>query len=77
MPIQAKPLFRADVLRPKLDAFKLPADFDKRRAPLTRWRDLIESTKIDKFKETEILPDFLSELFQGILGFRSLVESPD
>jgi hypothetical protein len=24
MPIQAKPLFRPDVLRPKLDAFKLP-----------------------------------------------------
>jgi len=38
---------------------------------------VIQSAKIDKFKETEVLPDFLSELFQGILGFRSLVESPD
>jgi hypothetical protein len=30
VPIQAKLLFRADVLKPKLDAFMLPYDFEKR-----------------------------------------------
>jgi hypothetical protein len=77
VPIQAKPLFRADVLKPKLDAFRPPSDFGKRLERLLRWRDLIESAKIDKFKETEILPDFISELFQDVLGYQSPADSPD
>jgi type I restriction-modification system DNA methylase subunit len=77
VPIQAKSLFRADVLRPKLNAFTPPADFDKHRALLKRWRDLIASAKIDKFNETAILPDFISELFQDILGYQSIADNPD
>jgi len=77
MPIQAKPLFRADVLRPKPDAFKLPNVASAKPQALKRWRDLIDSARIDKFKETEILPDFISEVFQAVLGFESPVQNPD
>ena len=77
MPIQAKPLFRADVLKPKLDAFRLPSAIVAKRQAVTKWRDLIGTAKIDKYKETEILPDFISELFQDVLGYHSLVQNPD
>ena len=75
MPILQKPLFRLDALKPKLDAFK-PAGSAKSQA-LGKWRDLIVSGKIDKFKETEILPDFISDIFQNTLGYHSAVDNPD
>jgi hypothetical protein len=62
--MQAKPLFRADILKPKLDAFN-PAEFERKRRTLLKWRNLIASDKFDRVKETEILPDFISEVLQG------------
>ena len=77
MPIQAKPLFRSDVLRPKLDLFRLPGDMERRRGPLKKWSDLIDSKKIEAHKETAILSGFLEDFFRGILGYTSPADSPD
>ncbi len=44
----------------------MPAvDSDK----LGHWAGLISSGRIDKFREQEILPDFLSDFFVGLLGY--------
>src|SRR5689334_9029181 len=66
MPVEAKPLFRPDVLRPHLSAFYLPP-VDS--AKLSHWANLISSGRVDSFGEQEILPDFLSDFFVGLLGY--------
>ncbi|MDZ4782264.1 MAG: N-6 DNA methylase [Planctomycetia bacterium] len=66
MPVDAKPLFRPDVLRSHLADFKLPS-FDSTK--LNHWAGLISSGRLDSFKEQEILRDFLSDFFVGVLGY--------
>ena len=66
MPVEAKPLFRPDVLRSHLAGFKAPAvDAEK----LSHWADLISTGRLDRFGEQEILPDFLADFFVGLLGY--------
>ena len=69
MPIEAKPLFRPDVLRAHLAAFELPARIDTFRPKLKHWADLLASDKANSFKEQEILPDFLTDFFCELLGY--------
>ena len=69
MPVEAKPLFRPDVLRPYLRAFQLPAHVPGFRPKLAHWAELIASGRADSFKEQEILPDFLTDFFCGLLGY--------
>jgi hypothetical protein len=71
VPVEAKPLFRPDVLRTHLAAFSLPAHVDAFRPKLAHWADLISSGKANKFKEQEILPDFLTDFFCELLGYRT------
>jgi hypothetical protein len=66
MPVEAKPLFRPDVLRSHLSGFSVPT---VDAAKLERWADLIATGRIDNFGEEEILPDFLSDFFVGMLGY--------
>ena len=69
MPIEAKPLFRPDVLRTHLAGFELPAHVDAFRPKLAHWADLLSSGKANTFKEQEILPDFLTDFFCELLGY--------
>ena len=69
MPVEAKPLFRPDVLRPYLMAFQLPAHVPGFRPKLADWAELISSGRADSFKEQEILPDFLTDFFCTLLGY--------
>ncbi len=52
MPVEAKPLFRPDVLRAHLAAFALPAHVDAFRPKLTHWADLLASGKADALQGT-------------------------
>ena len=69
MPVEAKPLFRPDVLRAHLAAFSLPAHVDAFRPKLVHWADLLSSGKANAFKEQELLPDFLTDYFCELLGY--------
>jgi len=75
MPIDAKPLFRPDVLRPALAAFRLPAPFAQVATPLRRWADAL-STQAGSLNEKELLPDFLTDVFCGVLGYGRIVDRP-
>jgi hypothetical protein len=75
MPLEAKPLFRPDVLRKHLDHFALPAAVKNLRPELAKWAGLIESKRIDDLTEKEILPDFLTVFFGKVLGFSGPAES--
>jgi hypothetical protein len=69
VPVEAKPLFRPDVLRTHLAGFALPAYADALRPKLAHWADLLVSGKAYTFKEQEILPDFLTDFFCELLGY--------
>ena len=69
MPLEAKPLFRPDVLRPHLAAFQLPPRVAACRQKLADWSKLLNSPEADKKKEKELLPDFLTDFFYNLLGY--------
>jgi hypothetical protein len=70
MPIETLPLFRAEVIRPHLAAFTLPHPIIEGQSRLAQWVTLLESTHGKQLKEKELLPDFLTDVFGQILGFR-------
>ena len=51
MPVEVKPLFRPDVLRPQLATFRLPERTASSREILSRWAELLYSPQADKLKE--------------------------
>lgn len=77
MPVEAKPLFRPDVLRPQLAAFQLPERAKDIREVLGRWASLLGSVQADILKEQELLPDFLSDIFCDVLGYTRAVDNAD
>ena len=68
MPVEAKPLFRPDVIRSHLAAFSLPDRIEPLRRQLADWASLSDTGRANNFKEQELLPDFLTLYFHGVLG---------
>ena len=77
MPVEVKPLFRPDVLRPYLKAFALPPVVESRRGVLAKWAELLASGQANDLKEQELLGDFLADVFRGILGYASPADCPE
>jgi len=77
VPVEAKPLFRPDVLRPQVTGFQLPGDVSGMQETLGRWAGLLWSPQADTLKEQELLPDFLTDVFCGILGYNRAVDNKD
>jgi Eco57I restriction-modification methylase/TaqI-like C-terminal specificity domain/Putative RNA methylase family UPF0020 len=75
VPVEAKPLFRPDVLRPQLAAFRLPERISAIREVFGRWATLLASAQADSLKEQELLPDFLTDIFCGVLGYTRAVDN--
>lgn len=77
MPVEAKPLFRPDVLRPFLQAFVPPPNMADSKATLAKWATMISTGRADKFKEQELLPDFLADVFCSVLGYVRPADDPN
>ncbi len=69
MPADVKPLFRPDALRPKLAGFNVPPAAAAARQKLAAWVTLLASDAGKKRKETELLADFLRDVFVDTLGY--------
>ena len=69
MALESKPLFHPEVLRQQVRAFILPEHVLAWRPKLQHWATLIASGRADEFKETALLPDFLTDIFEGLLGY--------
>lgn len=69
MPTVDKPLFRPEAIRHHLKTFTPSESSIVARPKLTTWADKLSSGKLDKAKETELLPDYLSDIFGAVLGF--------
>src|ERR1035441_2842981 len=77
MALESKPLFHPEVLRQQVRAFSLPESVGDWQPKLQHWAGLIASGRADDFKETALLPDFLTDIFCGLLGYTGPAESPD
>jgi hypothetical protein len=69
MPTADKPLFRSEALRPKLSAFRLSPESAAARTKLGHWTKLLGSKQANTMKETELLADFIADVFGQLLGY--------
>ncbi|HUG18285.1 MAG TPA: DNA methyltransferase, partial [Planctomycetaceae bacterium] len=76
MPVEVKPLFRPDVLRPRVKTFELPESATSNRALIQKWAELLAPKAADRFKEQELLPEFLSDVFTSVLGYDRPSDNP-
>ena len=77
LPVEAKPLFRPDVLRDHLQRFALPVTVATHRPLLDKWATMLKSERANRFNEKELLPDFLTDIFCGLLGYARPHDSPE
>jgi len=77
VPVEAKPLFRPEVLRPHLATVRPGVEGGPAREALNRWAGLLGSAQADSLKEQELLPDFLADIFCGLLGYTRAVDNKD
>jgi hypothetical protein len=77
LPTVAKPLFRPEVLRPYILSFQLPQRVESLRPKMIQWAEMFSSGRADSFKERELLPQFVSDFFFGILGYSGPSSDPD
>lgn len=68
MPVDRKPLFRAEIVAPRAAASSLE-DTASACEILRRWADLLASPKATGLNESELLPDFLTDVFYTVLGY--------
>ena len=69
MPVEARPLFRPDVVARRTRGFVLPERVRAVQGQLRNWATLIEGAALASYREQDLLPDFLSDLFVGLLGY--------
>ena len=77
MALESKPLFHQEVLRKQVRTFALPERVVDWQPKLQHWAGLITSGRADDFKETALLPDFLTDIFCGLLGYTGPAGSAD
>src|ERR1022692_1990135 len=77
MALESKPLFHPEVLRQQVRSFNLPDQTAAWQPKLQHWAELITSGRADAFKETTLLPDFLTDIFCGLLGYTGPVGPAD
>ncbi len=77
MAVESKPLFHPEVLRQQVRSFNLPEQTAAWQPKLQHWANLIGSGRADQFKETALLPDFLTDIFCGLLGYTGPAEAAD
>ena len=77
MAVESKPLFHPEVLRQQVRSFDLPERMAAWQPKLQHWGELIRSGRADEFKESELLPDFLTDIFCGLLGYAGPTEAAE
>jgi len=69
MAVESKPLFHPEVIRQQVRSFALPERVQALQPELQHWADLLASGRADDFKESDLLPDFLTDIFCHLLGY--------
>jgi hypothetical protein len=62
MAVESMPIFHPEVIRQQVRSFQLPDHVAPWQPKLQHWATLIASGRADDFKETALLPDFLTDI---------------
>ncbi|MFM6189547.1 hypothetical protein, partial [Planktothrix sp.] len=68
-----KTLFQNKILNNAIRNFTFPDDLLNRHDILQRWINTLKAGTLEKVKETSLQGDFLKDIFQDILGYRSVI----
>ena len=68
-----KTLFQTKILHNAIRNFAFPDDLLKRHEILQSWIETLKMGTLEKVKETSLQGDFLKDIFQDILGYRSVI----
>ncbi|NET49389.1 MAG: class I SAM-dependent DNA methyltransferase, partial [Merismopedia sp. SIO2A8] len=66
-------LFQQKAVSHALESFKFPEDIRERHQVIAPWIKTFNSGTLDEVKETSLHGDFLKDIFQKILGYRSVI----
>ncbi|MDS3860192.1 hypothetical protein RIF25_05175 [Thermosynechococcaceae cyanobacterium BACA0444] len=67
-------LFHDKTLTTAIRAFTFPAGLSERQGKVLQWIDTLKSGTLDQVKETSLHGSFLADIFQAILGYRSVIQ---
>ncbi|OCR00939.1 hypothetical protein BCD67_02975 [Oscillatoriales cyanobacterium USR001] len=68
-------LFHRKTLNTALHAFSFPTDLETRHQKLENWIDRLNAGTLDEIKEVSLHGNFLNDIFQDVLGYRSIIQS--
>ena len=67
-------LFHSKTLNTAVRNFSFPLDIEKRHEKIVKWIEALNTGTLDKVKEVSLHGDFLKDIFQEILGYRSVIQ---
>ncbi len=75
MPSQpVNPLFHARTLKNAVQGFTFPSDLEERQQKVTQWIESLQKGVLDEIKEVSLHGQFLNDVFQQALGYRSVIQ---
>ncbi|MGB3205976.1 MAG: hypothetical protein WBB28_13380, partial [Crinalium sp.] len=67
-------LFHSKTVNTAILNFSFPADIEERHHKIKEWIIALKTGTLDQIKETSLHGDFLKDLFQDVLGYRSVIQ---
>ncbi|WP_353258473.1 Eco57I restriction-modification methylase domain-containing protein [Prochlorothrix hollandica] len=67
-------LFHLKTLQDAMKNFTFPLDFEERHHIVLPWVKHLQNGTLDQMKEVSLHGDFLRDIFQDVLGYRSLIQ---
>lgn len=69
----ANHLFQEKTVNNALSSFQFPTDLEERHKHVLAWIETLKSGTLTQVKETSLHGDFLKDIFQSVLGYRSVI----
>jgi len=69
------PLFNKKILDRRIDAFRLPDNFESKHDIVKQWVQTLRSGVLGTTKELSLHGEFLQDIFRHVLGYRSITEA--
>jgi len=75
MPSQAtNPLFNNKTLKSAAQSFSFPSNLEEQQQNIIQWIEPLEKGVLDEIKEVSLHGQFLADVFQQVLGYRSVIQ---
>jgi hypothetical protein len=67
-------LFHNKTLKSAVQSFPFTADLEERQQKIVQWIEPLEKGVLDEIKEVSLHGQFLADVFQQVLGYRSVIQ---